>query len=381
MIRHATLRTRILLAQVALVLLVTATGLVAVRLLTPVFFERGLQSRGGSLRGPDGSQGSATGANQNLTVSAEIQDAYNDALTKAAIIAGIAGLIVAVILGVLFTRRLLQRLGEVQHAAHRLAAGDYRSTISPPPEPELADLALSINKLGAALAATEETRARLMSDVAHEIRNPLTTIEGYMEGLIDGVLPPTVEIYTEVADEAHRVKLITDDLSFMSKAEEGVVRYETVDVDLADLAHNSAERLRPRCDASGVTLEQTLDTALPVTADPDRVIQALANLLSNALDHTPTGGTISVVGRRRAGECEITVTDTGDGIPAEHLEIIFERFTRFREGPGIGIGLNIARSIAEGHQGRLTAQSEGPGRGSTFTIALPETASSPEVAS
>jgi len=375
MIRNTTLRTRILLAQVALVLLVTATGLVAVRLLTPVFFERGLQSRGGSLRGSDGSQGSGTGANQSLSVSAEIQDAYNDALTKSAIIAGIAGLIAAVILGVLFTRRLLQRLEDVQLAAHRLAAGDYGSEILPPPEPELADLAASINTLGATLAATEETRARLMSDVAHEIRNPLTTIEGYMEGLIDGVLPPTVETYTEVADEAHRVKLITDDLSFMSKAEEGVVRYEVIPFDLAELAHSSVERLRPRCDARGVTLQQSLDTALPVTADADRMTQALANLFTNALAHTPEGGTISVVGRRRAGECEIAVSDTGDGIPAEHLDIIFERFTRFRDGPGIGIGLNIARSIAEGHQGSLTAQSEGPGRGATFTLALPEAAS------
>ena len=375
MMGHATLRTRILLAQVALVLLVTATGLVAVRLLTPVFFERGLQNRGGSLGGPDGSRWSGSAANQNLTVSAEIQDAYNDALTKAAIIAGIAGLIAALILGILFTRQLLQRLGEVQHAAHRLAAGDYRSEISPPPEPELADLAVSINTLGATLAATEETRARLMSDVAHEIRNPLTTIEGYMEGLIDGVLPPTVETYTEVADEAHRVKLITDDLSFMSKAQEGVVRYEAIPFDLSELAHSAVERLRPRCDARGVTLQQSLDTALPVTADADRMTQALANLFTNALAHTPEGGTISVVGRRQAGECEIAVSDTGDGIPAEHLDIIFERFTRFRDGPGIGIGLNIARSIAEGHHGSLTAQSEGPGRGATFTLALPEAAS------
>ena len=368
MIGPRSLRGRLLAAQVILVGVVLVAGMATARLLTPELFERGLRNGGGTVEGFGRGPGAA---NPRLNVSAEVEDIYNGALTNSLVIAAVVGMASAIVLALLFSRVLLRRLEEVDRAARRLAAGDYRHSIEIPPETELAQLAESVNTLGTTLASTENARARLMSDVAHEIRNPLTTIEGYMEGLIDGVLPASVATYTEVADEAHRLKRIAEDLSFMSRAQEGAVSYEAEAVDLADLARSATERLLPISINHDVKLVSLLQVPLPVMADPDRVTQALVNLVNNALAHTPPGGTITVAGRRIGTACEITVTDTGDGIPADRLEIIFERFTRFRDGAGIGIGLNIARSIANGHNDHLAADSPGVGQGATFTFALP----------
>ena len=366
-----TLRSRLIVAQLVLVAVVALSGLLAVKLLTPVLFVNRVQGRGGAVLGEGQSAGGGGHGNRSLTVTAEIQNAYNDALTSALLIAGLVGLVASLALATLLSRRLLHRLGDVQHAAHQLATGDYEHSILVPPEPELADLARSINTLGSTLAATEESRARLMSDVAHELRNPLTTIEGYMEGLIDGVLPATVETYGVVAEEAHRLKRITEDLSFMSRAEEGAVSYQMTAMDLAELARRTVERMTPSFDDAGLSMHLSLDQPVTVIADPARLTQTLSNLLGNAIAHTPRGGSVSVVAQRDKTWGVLAVTDSGDGLEHDQLEIIFERFTRFRDGPGLGIGLNIARSIVVGHGGTLEATSEGAGCGSTFTLKLP----------
>ncbi len=373
MIGPRTLRGRLLGAQVIIVAVVVGAGMLTVRLLTPALFERGMRNQLGAPDGAGRGRGSAT---TNDILSTEIQDVYDNALTNAVVIASLTGLAAAVVLAAIISHVLLRRLGTIRNAAQRLAAGDYRHRIELPPETELAELAMSVNTLGATLDESEGARARLMSDVAHEIRNPLTTIEGYMEGLVDGVLPATAETFNEVGDEARRIKRIVEDLSFMSRAQEGVVSYEFEALDLAELCRQTVERLRPLANDAGIELVSSLEAELPALADRGRVTQALTNLVKNAFLHTPPGGTVTVAGRRtgRGGtesRCEITVVDTGDGIPAERLEIIFERFTRYRDGPGIGIGLNIARSIAEGHGGELSAASAGVGHGTTFTLVLP----------
>ncbi len=356
-----TLRSRLLAAALLLVTVVVGTGLVAVRLLTPILFDRGLHAGNANAPGRGG---------RALAVTAEIEAAYDTALTRSVLIAGLVGLGAAIGLVLVFGRLLLGRLGPMQEAANRLAAGDYDQSLEIPPEAELADLARSINTLGASLAATEESRARLMSDVAHELRNPLTTIEGYLEGLIDGVLPRDESTFAEMADEAHRMRRITEDLSFMSRAEEGAAIYEMEPVDLAAVASRCAATAQPLCDAGGVTLQLNLARALPVAGDASRLAQVVDNLIRNAIAHTPPGGTIDLAASVD-GNCMLRITDTGDGLAPEHLQIIFERFVRFRSGPGLGIGLNISRSIISGHGGTLTATSPGVGGGATFVIALP----------
>jgi histidine kinase len=363
-----TLRGRLLAMYGAVIVAVVAVAFIAVRLLTPTLFEQRLRAglgSGGAGRGQGGPPASAT-------VTTDVQDAYDSALTVALVVSAIVGLVVALLLVRWLTRRLLRHLGEMQTATRRLSEGEYRRPVPVPAEAELADLATSINALGASLAATEQSRAKLVSDLAHELRNPLATIEGFMEGLIDGVLPPTTETYSTVAAETHRLRRLTEDLSLLSRAQEDALELNIVDSDLGDVVRTVSDRLGPQYDVKGVDLRVDVPGSLPVRADVDRMVQALTNLVGNALTHTPRGGSVTVAGARSRGSCRITVTDTGAGISPAELETIFERFTRLDpDSGGTGLGLHIARTIARLHGGDIAATSAGPGTGATFTLTLP----------
>ncbi len=316
----------------------------------------------------------AAGAQQveQSPVPLEIQQDYDRALTAALVVATVIGLLIALILGTLLTRRMLRALTGIKDGASQLADGHYGVRVPVPPEIELADLAESVNTLADSLERTEQTRARLVSDLAHEIRNPLSTIEGYMEGLIDGVLPQAQETYQAVAAEAHRLKRLTWDLSTLSKAQEGAIEFDFVTTDLTRVIEQVAETLGPQFEINDVTLSLDVHAPLPVRLDVDRIAQTLTNLLGNALSHTPPGGTVQVVGDADDRWCSVTVIDSGAGIPETHIETIFERFTRLDgDHPGTGIGLNIARTLARAHGGEIRASSPGPGRGATFELTLP----------
>lgn len=323
-----------------------------------------------------GGESIATQVVERSPVPIEIQEEYDRALTGALVAATVIGLLIALGLGVLFSRRLLTAFNSIKDGASRLADGQYDTRVAAPKEAELADLAESVNTLAESLQSTEQTRARLVSDLAHEIRNPLSTIEGYMEGLIDGVLPPDRETYEAVAGEAHRLKKLTRDLSVLSKAQEGALDYAMQDADLAEIATGVVDTLRPQYEINEVQLDAVIDGPLPVHVDKDRIAQTLTNLLGNALAHSPPGSAVKLAGIASAGRCHITITDSGEGIPHTQLDLIFDRFTRLDSSqPGTGIGLNIARTLARAHGGDITAASPGPGLGSTFELSLPMTAS------
>jgi signal transduction histidine kinase len=267
---------------------------------------------------------------------------------------------------------MLLHLTEMQVATERIASGDYRHEVSLAEEAELADLGVSINELGARLAETDRARAQLVSDLAHELRNPLATIEGYMEGLIDGVLPANTETFSTVAAEANRLGRLTQDLSLLSKAQEGALDLELHPIDLADVVSDVCDRLGSQYDVKGVGLEADLRPGMQVMADHDRLVQAVMNVVGNALTHTPAGGTVRIDVASGVSECSLNVTDTGAGLRPEQLELVFERFTRLdSDSSGTGIGLNIARTILRLHGGDLTASSRGPGQGATFTFRIP----------
>jgi len=218
--------------------------------------------------------------------------------------------------------------------------------------------------------------------VTHELRTPITVIRGQTEGLIDGVVTPSAEVYAAIAEEASRLQRMVDDLTLLSRADEGTLEIHLADLDLAAVAAAAAERLRPQFDYADVVLVVDVDTRpgpLTVRGDSDRVTQVLSNLLGNALGHTPAGGTVTL----RAG-CDgtmafVDVTDTGPGIPGDELERIFERFYRRPDDgeptgrpirAGRGIGLTIARSLARAQGGDVVASSAGPGRGATFRLTI-----------
>ncbi|MGA9596972.1 MAG: HAMP domain-containing sensor histidine kinase [Acidimicrobiia bacterium] len=454
MLGRPSLRRRLILSYLAVVIVVTAAAFVTVQVLVPEFFEQAVQQRlgpgpqigqsdtpgqsggdstttttpastpssrepaaptpTGSTIGPgrsdtgSGSQGTTEGDGQTRNpgngngpptttvdsfagpgiyaagaaaastdrspIPIEIQQDYEHALTAALIVAIAIGLVIALLLGWLLTRRLLRTFTGVKEGAAELAAGHYSVRIPVPAEVELAELAASINTLADSLERTEQTRARLVSDLAHEIRNPLSTIEGYMEGLIDGVLPASRDTYEAVAAEAHRLKRLTRDLTTLSKAQEGAIAYEMTPHDLGEIVAAVADTLQPQYEINDVALSVSMPGPMPVHVDDTRIAQTVTNLLGNALSHTPQGGQVTVRGTVDATWCRVSVADTGPGIPESQLETIFERFTRLdRTQPGTGIGLNIARTLARAHGGDVTATSV-EGDGACFELRLPHSA-------
>jgi histidine kinase len=195
-----------------------------------------------------------------------------------------------------------------------------------------------------------------------------------MEGLIDGVIEPTGDVFATIADEASRLERLADDLTLLSQAEENAMPLSKIPCDLADVARRAAERLQSQFDDAGIALTYRGDRSLGVLADPDRLSQVFINLLGNALTHTPAGGTVTVHAHAEPNGAIVEVTDSGRGIAPDELDHIFERFYRIANPShpaGRGIGLTIARSIARAHDGDVTAHSNGPGTGATFQVRIP----------
>ncbi len=303
------------------------------------------------------------------------RDVVASLLPGVLLIGGAAALVAAALAAVLVTRTIMEPLRAIQQASRRVANGDYHQAVPTPRDEELAAVAHDINALSAALAKTEERRTRLIDEVAHEMRTPITTIKGSMEALLDEVVEPGPEVYARVADEASRLQRLAEDLSTLSRAEEHTLRVELRQMDAAQVAVEVCERMRPQFEHACVEL-QVSTTSASVIGDAHRLAQVVVNLVGNALGHTDAGGTVTVTAGQDDAATWIRVADSGRGIAAEELDRIFERFYRVpgASAPGgRGIGLTIARSLVEAHGGTLTATSEGIGKGATFLVTLPAT--------
>ncbi len=363
------LSVRLVLSHLLVALLGGATTYFVVRALAPALFDASLRLNPNP---GSGRFGGGQGANQAL------RDQFAAAVDHSLWIGVLVGAAAAAVLGALLAYRVIRPLQRMRSATREMARGRYDVPVAVPRETELAALADDVNTLGTALAETEVRRVRLLGEVAHEMRTPLTVIDGYVEGMIDGVLPTTPTELTQVSDEVRRLRRLSEDLSALSKAEEGRLAIAPIQVDVRDVVSAAVERLRPQAEDAGLTLtvEPGADP-LPVWADPDRIAQVVTNLVGNALGATDAGGRIMVGCSRSSTEAIVTVTDTGVGLDPAELERIIERFYRVpgsrraARDSGSGIGLTIARGILRAHGGELTATSPGLGEGSTFTIRLP----------
>lgn len=226
----------------------------------------------------------------------------------------------------------------------------------------------------------EEINLEQNSGYFPELRTPLTAIQGSMEGLIDGVLPATDETFLQIHAEADRLNRLVDDLQELSRVEARAYDLDLRPVDVASLVQTVTGRLAPQLESKHIALSLELAPSLPpVLADLDRAVQVLINLTGNALQYTPEGGRIKIGAKRTDQEVEISIQDTGIGIPAVHLPNLFDRFYRVdksrsrRAGGGSGIGLTIARALVEVQGGRIWVESQGEGQGSTFTFTFPLT--------
>ncbi|MGZ4587377.1 MAG: sensor histidine kinase [Mycobacteriaceae bacterium] len=360
------LPVRLFISYVVVVVIGAAVAYLAVRLLAPRLFDARVGMMNGA--GPGMRMGSATAVG--------VRSAFLSALNTALIVGVLASIAAAAAAAAAVTGRLLRPLDAVRAATRQIAAGRYEGKVPLPSEPELAALAGDVNTLAQALSDTETRRTRLLGEVAHEMRTPLTALDGYVEGLIDGVFAPNPDTLASLSEELRRLHRLADDLSSLSRTQEQRLELHPVDADLAELARRAAMRLSPQFEDAHIALNVRADRALPVRVDPDRITQVLTNLLGNALLATPAGGTVTVTARDvHGGEGEVVVTDSGVDLSEEDIEQVFERFYRVpgqpRRSPGSGIGLTIARGIARAHGGDVMASSTGRGQGATFSAVLP----------
>jgi signal transduction histidine kinase len=293
------------------------------------------------------------------------------------VLAGLAATVAAAGASLFVARRIVGPIRHVLAATKRVSAGRYAERVPVAEDDELGALSEGFNAMAAALEEGERRRGEFISDVSHELHTPLSTLQGYTEGLIDGVVEPGEDAWGLMYAETERMRRLVDDLRQLSRAETGRLALHFAPVRPEEPVRRAAESMRPLFADKGVELLSESQERLPsVLADGDRVVQVLTNLLSNALRHTGKGGTVTVGVEGRGDGVVFRVADTGVGIPPEHLPRIFERFyrvekSRSREGGGSGVGLAICRALVEAMGGSIRAESAGRGKGAAFIFSLP----------
>lgn len=317
------------------------------------------------------------------TIEMELFNGYQASVTEALSLAAGAALIAAILASYLVSQQVVVPIQRMMAISHRIAEGEYEERLDVTGNlhnnqvNELDQLALSFNQMADKLEKTEVMRRQLIGDVSHELRTPLTAIKGYMEGLMDGVLPATPDTFQQVHNEADRLQRLVNGLQELSRVEAGAFQLQIKAVSMDDIIDTVIGHLNRQFDEKGILLDKGHYVDLPkVAADKDRIIQVLTNLVGNALQYTQPGGKVRVEISRNKNEVIISIIDTGIGISPEQLPHIFNRFyrtdkSRARASGGSGIGLTIAQALVKAHHGRIWAESDGEGKGSSFFFTLP----------
>nr|MBI4302903.1 HAMP domain-containing protein [Chloroflexota bacterium] len=286
----------------------------------------------------------------------------------------------ALLLTFLLSRPILAPVRALTLTARRLGQGDFSQRVKSRDKGELGDLSRTFNSMADDLERAEKLRRDLVADTAHELRTPLSNIQGYLEAIRDGVVKADAATIDSLYEEVTLLSRLIDDLQELALADAGELKLVRQAEDITAVTSRAVAGMQAQATAKGVSLVTDLPDGLPPChIDSHRINQVLHNLLDNALTHTPTGGTITIAAKSQSNGLEISVTDTGEGIPADELPNIFERFyrvdkSRARATGGHGLGLTIARRLVEAHGGRIEAQSE-LGKGSRFTFTIPGSSS------
>ena len=324
-------------------------------------------------------------------VTRSMEIAVVDGLTEALLWATVAGVAVAIVASFAVSGWLTSTLGQMAGVARRIAAGEYGQRVSYTADDEVGELARSFNDMAARLEETENVRRELLGTISHELRTPLTNIQGYMEGLIDGVVPEDPETYQLVHREAARLSRLVADIERLSRVEAGAERIVARRLATGMVVGDTVERLRPQFEQKPLSLSIEIAEGVPdVWADEDKLVQILTNVVGNSFQYTPEGGhvTVRVRSTNAAGAADgergpsgggemvlFEVSDDGMGIPAEDLPHIFERFYRVDKsrsalGGGAGIGLAVAKSLVDQMGGSIGAESM-LGQGTLVWFVLP----------
>lgn len=291
-------------------------------------------------------------------------------------LAGAGAVVVALLVGIWLARTLTRPLQALTQAAHRMAGGEMEQEVAVKSADEIGELAAAFNRMSRELARALKTRRRMTADIAHELRTPLTVIAGYVESMRDGALAPTPERLSVIYTEIERLQQLVGDLRTLTQADSGELKLNRQALAPGELLQQASLTFEHQAMQKGVTLALEVSGGLPpVEADEARMAQVLGNLIGNALRYTPAGGRI-VLGAARSGDrVSVSVQDTGQGIAAEDLPFVFDRFyradkSRADDNGESGLGLAIARAIVEAHGGTMEARSA-VGEGTTFVIHLP----------
>jgi signal transduction histidine kinase len=355
------LASRLLLAQILVVAVGAITPVIAAAFLAPRLFHLHLMQAGVT--------------NSEVTVHAEA--AFQSAMGIAVMLGVVMSLVAAGIVSWFLVRRIAAPIEQLAKATHDVAAGLYAVDIPTNSfSIELDDLASSFEGMAQRLAEAGAARTRMLADLAHEVRTPLATLQAYVDGLEDGVIDTDPAAWDTMRHQIARLRRLADDIRAVAQAEEQQIELEPMDG--CDAVHAAVLAAIPRYQSKGVALDlQACAGPCSIKGDAIRLQQVFANLLDNALRHTPVAGSVTVACAEQGRRYVVTVADTGDGIPGDRLETIFERLHRVdssranSDGSGSGLGLTIARAIVRAHGGTITASSEGLGRGAAFTVVLP----------
>jgi two-component system, OmpR family, sensor histidine kinase BaeS len=295
-------------------------------------------------------------------------------VNRATLLSALAAGILALLLGLVLARTISRPLRELTAGTRAVSAGDLGHQVPVRTKDEVGELARSFNRMSADLALSNQLRRQMTADIAHDLRTPLSVILGYTEALQDGKLPGNSETFGAMHVQAQHLNRLIDDLRTLSLADAGQLSLQRRSVDPLTLLEHTALAYLPQAESRHIRINVQGKSESAVMVDQDRMLQVLANLVSNAIRHSPDGVSIYLEAKSTASEILLSVQDGGSGIDREDLPHVFDRFYRgdkARAADGSsGLGLAIARSLVEAHGGQITIASE-PGQGSRFTICLP----------
>jgi two-component system, OmpR family, sensor histidine kinase BaeS len=287
---------------------------------------------------------------------------YDQSVSTVVVVAVVVAVLASVGLAIVMARMLAKPLREVGGAARRIADGDYAARVPRDGPEEIASLADSFNQMAMSLEEQERMRRDFIANAAHELRTPLTNLQGYLEALRDGVIVADRSTYESLWDEAERLVRLSRSLDALAEGDAAAGPPVVETIDLAAAIRTAAELAQPSIDRAGLSLSVAVPESLPARANPDHLAQVLGNLLSNAVRYTPAGGSVTVRAERRPADLLISVANSGEPIPADDLDRVFERFyrvekSRDRARGGAGIGLAIVKQLVEAGGGRVGADS------------------------
>lgn len=351
---------RLFLSHLLVIVVALGALLLVAELLAPAFIRHHVEQMA-ALIGPNGA-----------SLRGDLERGVRGTLTSALIASVPLSLAVAALTALFSARRMMQSVVLLRDGSHAIAAGQYTRRLPEHGQDELTDLARHFNRMASALEQVERGRVELITNVAHELRTPLSALRGYAEALEDQVMNPAAASQA-IIRETRALERLARDLSLVSRVEAGAVELRLSDFQPEAVLRAAKVRFEGAAEELGLRFVLELTEALPlVTGDEERAAQILANLLSNAVRHTPSGGQVRLSAYQQGAAVMFEVRDTGTGIAPEHLDRIFERFYRVNpartRGEGSGVGLTIARGLAERMGGTLSAESSPAG--SVFAFSL-----------